>query len=83
MNRNQAMNLSTEDAVQQGYLVIVRKGNLTVYAPTAKYRATMIDDEEDTVIETSRGVFVKRGSDVKLLHSGGVAADIKVQFVKG
>lgn len=42
MNHDHVVNMSREDLVKQGYLVIVRQGNKIEFQPTDKYRYTMM-----------------------------------------
>jgi hypothetical protein len=51
------INLSTEEAVAQGYLIIKRQGLITSYIPTAKYKAVFRPLKSNVTMESHMGLF--------------------------
>jgi hypothetical protein len=67
------LNLSDEEMIEQGYLVIEHRFNSKSFIPTQKYRDACGNPYPNGVpvlYQTSKGRFLKSGSQVKLLGSG-------------
>lgn len=67
------LNLSDEEMIAEGFLIIERRHNSISYIPTEKYKIAMSNPYPNGVpvlYETSKGRFLKSGNEVKLLGSG-------------
>lgn len=52
------LQLSDEEMVEQGYLVIQRRGLFTTFIPTVKYRLTLQPAAPPTLVETQHGYYI-------------------------
>jgi len=70
---NDVINLSTEEMIIQGYVIVERRFNSISFVPTERYKIAMRNPYPNGVpvlYETSKGRFLKSGNEVKLLGSG-------------
>lgn len=67
------LNLSDDELVRRGYLVIERQPNTVTYLPTEKYKEWLRNPYPDgvpTILESAHGVFLKEGHQTARLPAG-------------
>jgi hypothetical protein len=65
------INLSQEEMIRCGYLVIERRGSSTSYLPTQKYQMAMKQPHQDKgfLVETEEGAYLINGLDIQKLDA--------------
>ena len=70
-NSDPLVNLSQEEMIKRGYLVVERKGSFTKYLPTYKYQMAMEQPHQDKgfLVETEEGAYLINGLDIQKLDA--------------
>ena len=70
-SNDQLINLSQEEMIRLGYLVIERRGSMTSYVPTDKFKLSMKQPHQDkgTLVQTEEGAYLINGLDIQKLDA--------------